>query len=391
MAGTADRFDPTDLVALGIGLDAIELEMQQRARDFVEAHVLGEVAAWYADEMLPRELARALGAAGLLGLDVPGCGPEVGPVAVGLVMLELEAADSGVRSLASVHSSLAMHAISRFASEEEQARWLPGMSSGDVLGCFALTEPDAGSDPRSMRTRARRSGSDWVLDGEKRWVTNGGIADVAVVWAVADEQIRGFLVPLGTLGADVRPINGRLSLRASVSSELALDGCRIPAGHALPGAVGLRAALACLDEARYGIAWGAMGAARTCFVAALDHSLARRQFGKQLAAFQLTQAKLATMAVELEKGLLLAHHLGLTKRAGRLRPEQVSVGKVGNVRAALEIARIARTVLGAEGITLGRAVMRHMTNLEAVLTYEGTEEVHLLAIGRALTGLDAFA
>jgi glutaryl-CoA dehydrogenase len=304
--------------------------------------------------------------------------------------MELEAGDSGVRSLVSVQGSLAMYAIHRWGSEEQKQEWLPRMAAGEAIGCFGLTEPDAGSDPSSMRTRARRDGSDWVLHGQKMWITNGSIADVAVVWARTDQGVRGFLVPRGTDGFTTQDIHRKLSLRASVSSELLLDDVRLPADAILPEATSLRGPLSCLNEARYGIVWGAAGAARACFESALEYSLDRTQFEKPIASFQLQQQKLATMALEVNRGTLLALHLGRMKDEGRLRPEQVSMGKLANVNAALDVARTARQVLGANGITLEYPVIRHMNNLESVVTYEGTADVHALVIGSALTGIDAF-
>jgi glutaryl-CoA dehydrogenase len=311
-------------------------------------------------------------------------------VEYGLACQELEAADSGIRSLVSVQGSLAMFAIWRFGSEEQKQRWLPGMAAGDLIGCFGLTEPDHGSDPANMRTRARRDGDDWILDGRKMWITNGSVADVAVVWAQTDEGIRGFVVPTDSAGFTAPEIKRKLSLRASVTSELVLDGVRLPGDAALPDVVGLKGPLSCLNEARYGIIWGAMGAARSAFEAARAYAGEREQFGKPIAAFQLTQQKLADMVVELVKGQLLALHLGRRKDAGRLRPEQVSVGKLNNVREAIEICRTARTILGANGISLEYPVIRHANNLESVLTYEGTVEMHTLVLGQALTGHAAF-
>jgi glutaryl-CoA dehydrogenase len=304
--------------------------------------------------------------------------------------MELEAGDSGIRSLVSVQGSLAMYAIWRWGSEEQKQQWLPRMAAGEAIGCFGLTEPDAGSDPGSMRTRARRDGEDWVLHGQKMWITNGSAADVAVVWARTDDGVRGFLVPKGTKGFTAQDIHQKLSLRASVTSELLLDDVRLPADAVLPEARGLRGPLSCLNEARYGIVWGAAGAARACFEAALDYSGERVQFERPIASFQLVQQKLATMALEVNRATLLALHLGRMKDDGRLRPEHVSMGKLGNVNAALEVARTARQVLGANGVTLEYPVIRHMNNLESVVTYEGTAEVHSLVIGHALTGIQAF-
>ena len=317
--------------------------------------------------------------------------PTAGAISYGLACLELEAGDSAFRSFVSVQSSLAMFAIWKFGSEEQKQQYLPAMAAGKMVGCFGLTEPEAGSDPASMRTGARRDGRDWVLDGHKRWLTNGSIADVAVIWAKTEEGIRGFLVPRNTPGFSTADIHGKMSLRASVSSEAMLSSCRLPEDAVLPGALGLRAPLSCLNEARYGIIWGALGAARSCYEAALSFSLQRVQFGKPLAAFQLTQAKLVDMAVEIEKGVLLAYHLGRLKETGRLSSHQVSVGKLNSTREAIKIAREARTILGANGVTLAYPVIRHAANLESVLTYEGTAEIHQLAIGRGLTGISAFS
>jgi glutaryl-CoA dehydrogenase len=361
-------------------------------RAFVRDRVLPEVGGWFEAGTFPVEVAADLGKLGLLGMHLSGYGcAGASAVSYGLACMELEAGDSGLRSFVSVQGSLAMFPIWKYGSEEQKEEYLPQMATGELVGCFGLTEPDAGSDPASMRTHARKDGADWVLEGTKMWITNGSIADVAVVWAATDEGTRGFLVPRGTRGFSANDIKHKWSLRASVTSELVFSGCRLPATAVLPGARGLSAPLSCLDEARYGIVWGALGAARACFEAALSYSLERKQFGKQLAAFQLTQAKLADMAVEIEKSALLAYHLGRLKESGRLTPEQVSVGKLNNVREALRVARSARTILGANGVTLEYPVARHMANLESVLTYEGTSEVHQLAIGRALTGLNAFA
>jgi glutaryl-CoA dehydrogenase len=306
------------------------------------------------------------------------------------VCLELEAGDSGLRSFVSVQGSLSMFPIWNFGSDEQKQRWLPEMAAGDAIGCFALTEPDFGSDPNHMRTFARRDGADWMLSGTKMWITNGSIADLAIVWAKTDDGVRGFVVPTDTPGFSTREIHRKLSLRASVTSELVLDDVRLPEAAVLPGVVGMKGPLSCLSEARYGIVWGAMGAARACFESALEFSKTRVQWGKPIGAFQLTQAKLVNMALELGKGTLLALHLGRMKDDGRLLPDQVSVGKLNNVREALAIAREARTILGASGITLEYPVMRHANNLESVLTYEGTSEIHTLIIGQSLTGLRAF-
>ena len=386
-------FDPYDPLGLDDLLDDEDRAIRDAVRTWADERVLPHVAGWYERGELPRarELARELGGLGALGMQLTGYGcAGASAVQYGLVCLELEAADSGVRSLVSVQGSLAMYAIHRFGSDEQRERWLPAMAAGEVIGCFGLTEPDHGSDPAGMRTRARRDGSDWVLDGRKMWITNGSIAGVAVVWAQTEEGIRGFVVPTDAPGFSAPEIRHKWSLRASVTSELVLDGVRLPADAVLPGATGLRGPLSCLSHARYGIVWGAMGAARASFEAALDYARGREQFGRPIGGFQLTQAKLADMAVELHKGILLAHHLGRRMDAGRLRPEQVSFGKLANVREAIEICRTARTVLGANGISLEYPVMRHATNLESVLTYEGTVEMHQLVLGKALTGLDAF-
>ena len=308
----------------------------------------------------------------------------------GLACIETEAGDSGFRSAISVQGSLAMFPIWKFGSEEQKERWLPAMAAGELVGCFGLTEPDFGSDPANMRTYARRDGSDWVLSGSKMWITNGSIADVAVVWAQTDDGVRGFLVPKDTRGFSSHDIAKKLSLRASVTSELVFDGCRLPEDAVLPGVQGMRGPLSTLSEARFGIVWGVLGAARTCFQTALEYSQSRIQFGKPIGAFQLNQEKLANMLVELSKGQLLALHLGRMKDEGRLRPQQVSLGKLNNVREALRIAREARSILGANGITLEYPIIRHMNNLESVYTYEGTNEIHLLVLGEAITGLSAF-
>jgi glutaryl-CoA dehydrogenase len=383
---------PSDFLGLDAHLGEGERALRDSVRGFVAERVLGEVGEWFERGELPAGLAKELGALGVLGMHLEGYGcAGRSAVEYGLACLELEAGDSGVRSLVSVQGSLAMFPIHAYGSEEQRTEWLPRMASGEAVGCFGLTEPGAGSNPAEMRTRARRDGADWVLDGHKRWSTNASMADVAVVWAQTDEGVRGFLVPAGTPGFEVRPITHKLSLRASVSSEFTLDGCRLPGDAALPGVVGLRGPLSCLNEARYGIVWGAVGAARACFEAALSYAGEREQFGRPIAGFQLTQAKLVDMLVELSKAALLALHLGRMKDAGTLRHEQVSLGKLNNVREALAIAREARTILGANGILLDYPVMRHAANLESVLTYEGTSEIHILILGKAITGLDAFA
>ncbi|MGW2423145.1 acyl-CoA dehydrogenase family protein [Streptomyces sp. NPDC001709] len=387
-------FDPADPLGIDDLLEPEDLAVRDTVRSWASDRVLPYVADWYEKGELPgiRDLARELGSLGALGMSLTGYGCA-GATAVqyGLACLELEAADSGIRSLVSVQGSLAMYAIHRFGSEEQKLQWLPRMASGEVIGCFGLTEPDHGSDPASMRTHAKRDGGgDWVLNGRKMWITNGSVAGVAVVWVQTEEGIRGFVVPSDTPGFSAPEIKHKWSLRASVTSELVLDDVRLPATAVLPEVTGLRGPLGCLSHARYGIVWGAMGAARSSFEAALDYAKTREQFGRPIGGFQLTQAKLADMAVELHKGILLAHHLGRRMDAGRLRPEQVSFGKLNNVREAIEICRTARTILGANGISLEYPVMRHATNLESVLTYEGTVEMHQLVLGKALTGLDAF-
>ncbi len=384
---TAATVMPRDFLDVDSLLSDEEREIRDVVRAFVSDRVVPNVGEWFEQATIPRELARELGALGVLGMHLEGYGcAGASATAYGLTCLELEAGDSGVRSLVSVQGSLAMYAIHRWGSEEQKQQWLPQMAAGEAIGCFGLTEPDAGSDPGSMRTRARRDGADWILHGQKMWITNGSIADVAVVWARTDDGIRGFLVPKDTRGFSTQEIHKKLSLRASVTSELLLDDVRLPADALLPEATSLRGPLSCLNEARYGIVWGAIGAARACFEAALAYSQERIVFGKPIAATQLQQAKLADMATEVNRGILLALHLGRLKDAGRLAPEQVSMGKLANVNAALHVARTARQVLGANGITLEYPVIRHMNNLESVVTYEGTADVHALVIGGALTG-----
>ncbi|WP_131740900.1 acyl-CoA dehydrogenase family protein [Actinomadura roseirufa] len=383
---------PSALIAFDGLLTEEEREIRRTVRRICDAELRPHVAEWFERGAVPaREISRRLGDAGLLGMHLDGYGcAGTGAVAYGLACLELEAADSGLRSLVSVQGSLAMFAIWKHGSEEQKREWLPAMARGEAVGCFGLTEPDFGSDPAGMRTRARSDGADWVLSGTKTWITNGSVADVAVVWARTDGGIRGFLVPAGTPGFQARDIGRKLSLRAGVTSELVLDGVRLPATAELPGARGLSGPLSCLNEARFGIVFGALGAALDCLETTLDYVRERRVFDRPLASFQLTQQKLADMALELGKGLLLAVHLGRLKEAGALTPEQVSLGKLNNVREALAIARTCRTLLGANGITLEYPVIRHANNLESVLTYEGTSEVHALVIGRALTGEQAF-
>jgi glutaryl-CoA dehydrogenase len=391
-AGTPPQtIRPTDFLGIDALLSDEERDIRDTVRAFVGDRVLPDVGDWFEEGRMPVELARELGRLGVLGMHLDGYGcAGASATAYGLVCLELEAGDSGLRSLVSVQGSLAMFAIHRWGSEEQKRDWLPRMAAGEAIGCFGLTEPDAGSDPSSMRTRARRDGGDWILHGQKMWITNGSVADVAVVWARTDDGVRGFLVPAGMRGFSSQDIHRKMSLRASVTSELLLDDVRLPADAVLPEATSLRGPLSCLNEARYGIVWGAAGAARACFEAALDYSKERVQFGRPVASFQIQQQKLATMALEVNRATLLALHLGRMKDEGRLRPEQVSLAKLGNVNAALEVARTARQVLGANGITLEYPVIRHMNNLESVVTYEGTADVHALVVGNALTGIDAF-
>ena len=381
----------SDFLGLDALLTAEERLIRDTVRDWVRERVLPDIADWFERGEFPRALFPELGALGLLGMHLTGYGcAGTNATSYGLACLELEAGDSGLRSAVSVQGSLAMFPIWRYGSDEQKDEWLPRMAAGAAIGCFGLTEPDAGSNPAEMRTSARRDGSDWILDGTKMWITNGGIADVAVVWARTDDNFRGFVVPRGTAGFTTKDMHRKLSLRASVTSELILENVRLPESAVLPGVSGLRGPLSCLNEARFGIVWGAMGAARACVEASVDYAKTRTQFGRPIGAFQLTQHKLADMVVELSKGTLLALHLGRLKDDGRLGPEQVSLGKLNNVREALAIAREARTILGANGITLEYPVMRHAVNLESVLTYEGTAEIHQLIVGRAITGLNAF-
>ncbi|KPM54366.1 acyl-CoA dehydrogenase [Frankia sp. R43] len=392
MSATPPRtVDPLDPLALTTQLDDTERALAQTVRQFVTERFLPQVADWYEHGIFDPALAKELGALGLLGLHLEGYGCGGGSaVAYGVACAELEAGDSGLRSFASVQGSLAMFAIHRWGSEEQKNDYLPRMAAGELIGCFGLTEADSGSDPGAMRTTARRDGDDWILDGSKMWITNGSIADVAVVWARTDEGVRGFLVDRGTPGFTTNTLHRKMSLRASVTAELVLDGVRLPERARLPLARSLAGPLSCLNEARFGILWGATGAARACYEAALSYTSTRTQFGRPLAGFQLTQQKLATMALEIGKGQLLALHLGRLKDVQGLAPAQVSMGKLANTVMASDVARTARGMLGANGISLEYPVIRHMMNLESVLTYEGTAEIHALSIGQALTGHRAF-
>lgn len=385
--------DPLDLAGIDALLTEDEKAVRASVRQLCAERVDPYIADWFEEGRIEdvRGLTRELGAMGVLGMHLEGYGcAGMSATDYGLACLELEASDSGIRSLVSVQGSLAMFAIWRWGSEEQKSTWLPRMAAGEAIGCFGLTEPDVGSDPGSMRTRARRDGADWVLDGRKMWITNGSIADVAIVWAQADHGVRGFVVPTDTPGFSAPEIKHKMSLRASVTSELVLDGVRLPGDAVLPEVHGLKGPLSCLNEARYGILWGVLGAARSSLQAALTYAGDRVQFDRPIAGFQLTQQKLVDMNLEYTKGLLLALHLGRAKDRGNLRPDQVSLGKLNNVREALEIARTARTILGANGISLEFPVIRHMNNLESVLTYEGTVEMHTLVIGQAMTGHAAF-
>jgi glutaryl-CoA dehydrogenase len=386
-------FKPTDALDIDALLTDEERAVRTTVRDWVKSRILPEIAEWFERGELPsRQLAKELGDMQLLGMHLEGYGTAgASSVMYGLACHELEFGDSGVRSLVSVQGSLAMFPIWKFGSEEQKEEWLPRMATGEAIGCFGLTEPDVGSDPASMRTYAKRDGGDWILNGTKMWITSGGVADVAVVWAQTDDGVRGFVVPTDAEGFSTNDIERKISLRASVTSELIFDGVRLPERAVLPEVRGMKGPLSCLNEARYGIVWGSMGAARACFEAALDYATTRQQFGKPIGSFQLTQRKLVDMAVELNKGMLLALHLGRMKDEGRALPEHISVGKLNNVREALEICREARGILGANGITLEYPVVRHMNNLESVITYEGTNEIHTLILGKALTGLDAFS
>jgi glutaryl-CoA dehydrogenase len=389
---SVERPNPHDFLDIDSLLSEEEVLLRDTVKNFVEKEIEPNVAEWWDAGVIPHaELAKAFGELGMLGMHLEGYGcAGTSATAYGLACLELEAGDSGIRSFVSVQGSLAMFPIWKFGSEEQKQTWLPRMASGEVIGCFGLTESDSGSDPASMRTSARKDGSDWLINGSKMWITNGSIADIAIVWARTDAGIRGFIIPTDTPGFSASDIKKKASLRASVTSELVLDDVRVPDELALPGVASMRGPLSCLNEARFGIAFGAMGAARDCYEAALAYAIEREQFGAPIGSFQLTQRKLVEMMVAVQRGTLLALHLGRRKDSGTLSPEQVSFGKFDNVRNALEVARLARSVLGANGITLEYPVFRHMANLETVFTYEGTNEIHTLVMGQSITGLDAF-
>lgn len=381
----------TDLLRIDDQLGEEDRLIRDTVRAYVADNVLPHLSDWFEAGVLPRSVLNDLGKLGLFGMHLTGYGcAGASATSYGVACRELEAADSGLRSAASVQGSLAMFPIWKYGSDEQKQQWLPRMASGDAIGCFGLTEPDHGSDPGSMRTNAKRDGNDWILNGTKMWITNGSVADIAVVWAATEEGIRGFLVPKNTRGFSARDIHKKIALRASVTSELVLDDVRLPSSAALPDVTGLKGPLSCLTEARFGISWGVTGAARACLEAAVGYAATRTQFGKPIGAFQLTQSKLASMAVSLYQAQLLALHIARLKEAGQLKPVQVSTAKMANARTAIDIAREARTILAANGVTLEYPVIRHASNLEAVITYEGTEEIHALAIGQALTGMSAY-
>lgn len=391
-AARVPRPNPHDLLDISSSFSEEELAIRDGVRRLVQTEVLPHIGGWFEREHFPRELIPEFAQMGLLGMHLDGydCA-GASAVAYGIACQELEAGDSGIRSFVSVQGSLAMFPIHAYGSEEQKQEWLPRMARGEAIGCFGLTEADAGSDPSGMRTRAKQDGDDWVLNGSKMWITNGSIADVAIIWAQTDEGVRGFVVDTTTPGFTATTITGKISLRASITSELVLEDVRLPADAVLPGVVGMRGPLSCLSEARYGIVWGTIGAARACYEAALDYASTREQFDRPIAAFQLTQQKLVNMMLEIQKGELLALRLGRLKDEGRLHPSHVSAGKLNNVREAIAIAREARTIMGANGVTLEYPPIRHANNLESVLTYEGTSEVHTLILGQTITGESAFA
>ncbi|MBV9047662.1 MAG: acyl-CoA dehydrogenase family protein [Solirubrobacterales bacterium] len=386
------RLDPHDPLAIEASLSEAELRTRDRVRGFVDERVRPQIAELFAQGRWPLELVPELGRLGVLGMHLEGYGcAGASAVEYGLACAELEACDSGLRTFVSVQGSLAMTAIHAWGSEDQRREWLPRLAGGEAIACFALTEPEAGSDPASMRTQARREGEDWLLDGRKRWIGMGSVADVAVVWARTEAGIRGFLVPRGTPGFRAEDITDKLALRASIQSELRFESCRVPGDAMLPKAEGLRGPFTCLEEARYGIVWGVTGAARDCYETALVHAMRREQFGQPIGSYQLVQERLVDMAVGVARAQLLALQLGRMKDGGRLAPEHVSIGKLDNVRVAQSVARTARSLLGGDGVTLAHPVMRHMANLEAVATYEGTAEIHTLIVGGALTGQRSFA
>lgn len=387
-----DKPDPHDFLDIDSLLSDEEILLRDTVRDYVEKEITPNVGDWWDEGVIPHaDLAKAFGELGMFGMHLEGYGcAGTSATAYGLASLELEAGDSGIRSFVSVQGSLAMYPIWKFGSEEQKQTWLPQMARGEVIGCFGLTETDSGSDPSSMRTNARRDGSDWIINGSKMWITNGSIADIAIIWARTDDGVRGFIVPTDSPGFSAPEIKKKASLRASVTSELILDEIRVPDEFVLPDVASMRGPLSCLNEARFGIVFGAMGAARSCYETALAYSKERVQFDVPIASFQLTQRKLVEMMVAVQRGTLIALHLGRRKDEGKLSPEQVSFGKFDNVRNALDVARIGRSILGANGITLEYPIFRHMANLETVFTYEGTNEIHTLVMGQAITGHNAF-
>ncbi|WGW12355.1 acyl-CoA dehydrogenase family protein [Saxibacter everestensis] len=380
-----------DYLNIDAQLSATELELRDKVRAFVDARIKPNIKDWYERAVFPRDIVRELGDLGVLGMHLSGYGcAGRSAVEYGLACLELEAGDSGIRTFVSVQGSLAMSALHKFGSEEQKQRWLPPMARGEAIGCFGLTEPEAGSDPGSMQTRARRDGEGWVIDGAKRWIGLASIADVAIIWARTDDGVRGFVVPTDTPGFAATNIEAKISMRASIQCDVTLQDVRLPAEAMLPDAAGLSGPFSCLNEARYGIIWGAIGAARDSYESALSYALDRHQFGKPIASFQLTQQKLVTMALEIQKSILVALHTGRMKDAGNLQPAQISFGKLNNVREAIKIAREARSIFGGNGVTLDYSPLRHASNLESVMTYEGTSEVHELIMGQAITGIPAF-